>query len=489
MNALKPLPKLSPVLATAGVFLMAATAQAVDVTWIGGTGDWSVSGNWSGGVPSAANNTFIQTGTVTLDSTGDARVLYVGTATDANAIFNITDGAVLGIGGASTSRIGTGTGSTATVNQTGGSVTINVNNYMDLGGTSSGGTQTGGTGTYNISAGSLTIGHANGLLLTGNNNGSGTAFFNQTGGVVSLGGLAVGANRSTGSSGSARVNNATYTISGGTLNIAGNLSQATTSTTGTLGSVNGTTKVVGSAASISVGGNVVLNHDGSKNTSTLSFAIDNGGVSKINVTGTGTAALAGTLKAGFKGGMALTATDSFTLIETNTGNITGSFGTGPDAGLWSVATSSVGSGRDGVVLSLAGAAGKGAITFSGSATGTTFAASSAGFVTIDGFGIGDDVSLYLAADAGTGKTVADLVTYLNTNGIAATAVSEDGYSILVTTEASAASSWFAWDLRDFNADAMLSGVGVGGSAIPEPSSAAMLLGVGALVAVALRRRR
>jgi hypothetical protein len=488
MNVFELSHKLSSVVLSAGVVFSAAALNA-QTTWTGGTGDWTVSGNWSAGVPTSAQNANIQSGAVTLGATGDARALFVGSDPSAIANLTITLGATLSIGGASTSRIGSGTGASGTVTQTGGSVTINSNNYLDLGGTSTGGTQTGGSGTYSISGGSLTISHANGIQMGGNNNGSATSVFKQSGGVVTLGSLAVGANRSTGSSGSPRVNNATYTISGGTLAIAGNLTQATTSTTGTLGSVNGTTKVVGSAATITVGGNVTLNHDGSKNTSTLSFAIDNGGVSKINLTGTGTAALAGTLKAGFKGGIALTATDSFTLLEANTGNISGSFGTGPDSGLWTVATSSVGGGRDGVTLALAGAANKGGIAFTGSSADASFSASSTGYVTFTGLGAGDDINLYLAASAGTGKSVSDLVTYLNSNGIAATAISENGYSVLVTTEASAASSWFAWDLRDFNADAVLSGVGIGGTAIPEPSTAAMLVGIGALAASAARRRR
>lgn len=487
MNASIPSQKLSALVLSAGVFLSAATVNAQTI-WSGGTGDWTNVANWSNGLPDATKNASIQSGSVTLDAAGDARILQLGTDASATASLTITGGANLSLSGSATSRIGTGTGSSATVTQTGGSVSVHANNYLDLGGTSSGGTQTGGTASYGISGGSFTANNANGIMMGGNNNGSSTSVFNQSGGVVTLGGLSVGASRSTGSSGSPRINTATYTISGGTLNITGNLSQATTSTSGTLGSVHGTTRVVGSAATISVGGNLALNHDGTKNTSTLSFAIDNGGVSKINLTGAGTAALAGTLNAGFKGGMALTSSNSFTIIEANTGNITGAFGTGPDAGLWTTATTAVSGSRDAVVLSFAGAADKGSIVYAGPTTGTTFAAASTGYVTLTGLGSGEAVGLYLAADAGTGKTVGELVTYLNDNGVAATAISEGGYSVLVTTEASAASSWFAWDLREFNADATLSGVGVA-SAIPEPSAAAVVFGAGALLLATTLRRR
>jgi len=47
----------------------AQTAQAVDRTWFGGTGDWSVAGNWNpAGVPGSADTAIIDGGSVTLNS-------------------------------------------------------------------------------------------------------------------------------------------------------------------------------------------------------------------------------------------------------------------------------------------------------------------------------------------------------------------------------------------------------------------------------------
>lgn len=469
-------------------FLLSTLLHAQTTTKWDGSEDnkWKTADNWDNGLPTSNQNTLINTGSVLLDTSATVRYLYLGTDSGATANLTIADGATLSIGGASVSRIGTGTDANATVTQTGGTVTVNPSNYLDLGGMSSGSTRTGGTATYTISNGSLTALNSSGLQMSANTSSSSISTFDQKGGTVTLGGLTVGAGRKTSTSTGTMTNTATYAISAGSLTVNGDFIHGTNGNTGN-GYIEATTNVIGSKATINVGGNLTLNNN-ARNTSTLSYSLDDGGVSKINLTGssTGTSsvAIAGTLKVGFKGGLALTTEKNFALIETSSGNVTGSFTTTPDAALWSVSTTSTT-----VTASFAGTA---KATFDASESTmkeATFAASSTGYASLSGLTVGENISLYLAADAGSGKNIADLVTYFNANGIVATAVNDGAYSILITKQTGKETSYLAWDLNDFNAGATLSAIKLATTAIPEPATVTLLVGAiaGALFIMAKRR--
>lgn len=465
--------QLSAAFAFCGLVLFASPLRAqTTTTWTGTTDNqWTMGPNWSNGLPTSSQNTNIQTGSVYLDATGAARTLNLATTTSGSATLFIETGATLSVSSAAQSLIGTGAGATGTVTQTGGSATFN--NALTLGGNSS---SNGGTASWTISDGSLTVNGAVGLRLGNNTTGNSTSQFTQSGGAVTLTTLRLGSDRYTGATGTP-TNTAGYTISGGDLIVSGSFTHGLSTTNGT-GRINATTQIIGSTATVSVGGNFILNNN-QDNTATLSYSLDNGGVSKINLTGSGTASLAGTLQAGFKGGVALTTTGSFRLIETDTGKISGSFDTGPNAALWSVATSAVSGTRDAVLLSLQGSAQKGAL--SSSNPDATFAASTTGFVTLADLDVGGPLTLLsLIANAGTGKTITDLVFYFNINNIAA--IDTGGGTVQVSWQAQASDSWFAWDLSAFNTDATLSGVSV----IPEPSAGTLWIGAGILL-LAVRR--
>ncbi|MDR1283012.1 MAG: hypothetical protein LBK99_19645 [Opitutaceae bacterium] len=482
-----PLRRLLVWLALPALFAPAASlhAQTTTTRWDGSESNkWENADNWDNGLPTPNQNTHINTGSVLLDTPATVRYLYLGTDTSATADLTIADGTTLSIGGAATSRIGTGTGANATITQTGGTVTLNANNNLDLGGMSSGGTRTGGTATYTISGGSLIIANANGLMMSANTSGSSTSRFTQTGGTVTLGGLAVGAGRSTGGTGTS-ANNATYAISGGTLTVNGDLAHGVTTTNG-VGLIDATTQITGSKATINIGGNLTLNHN-TRNTSTLAFTLDDGGVSRINVTGNAT--LAGTLTAGLKGGLAFIKTNTFTLIDVG-GTLSGSFATGPDSALWETATTT-----GGLTLSLAAAAQKGANLDVSTATidtplGTTFAATTSGYVEIRNLTAGQEITLLLTANAGTGKTIDDLAAWFTDNGHAATALAgTDGYNLGIAKTATDTTAFLSWDLTPFNADAALSAVGLSTTAIPEPATWATIAALALLACVVACRRK
>ncbi|EIQ01272.1 hypothetical protein OpiT1DRAFT_05846 [Opitutaceae bacterium TAV1] len=465
-------------LATSGLLvaslLFAASLQAADITWTGEVnGQWTEDRNWNVGVPTSSDNALIQTGTVYLNATAAARSLNVASTVGVSATLFIQDGASLSVGSAAPSLIGTGNGATGIVTQTGGFATFA--NALTLGGS---GSTAGGNGSWTISGGSLTVTGSSGLRLSGNTGGTAsTSQFTQSGGTVALTNLTVGAARY-GAIGSS--NNATYTISGGDLSISGNFTHGTSGTGGSA-AVAATTEVIGSSATINVGGNLTLNNN-SRNTSTLSYAIDDGGVSTINVTGNAT--LAGTLGAGLKGGLTLTRTNEFTLVNAG-GTLTSDFATGPDSSLWTTTTAS-----GALKLTLASSARKATLAAVDNTTVGTgaFAAATTGFVEITGLTTGQELTLYLNADAGTGKTIDDLAAWFTDNGVAATALAGmDGYNLSISKTAADSTAWLAWDLSAFNADATLSAIGLATAAVPEPAAWTAIAALALLACVVARR--
>jgi hypothetical protein len=218
-----------------------------------------------------------------------------------------------------------------------------------------------------------------------------------------------------------------------------------------------------------------------KSFTTLSYTLNNGGASKVNLTGTGTATLEGTLEANLNGGMTLTTGNTFNLVEANTGNITNNLSTLPNSSLWNVSVVSVSGSRDALQLSLNGAAQQGSIAAGEAAT---FGPATVGYVVMTGMATGSTVDIYLDVDAGTGLSIADYVNYLTSNGIVASTTSESGYTVIVSMEAGAETSYSTWDLSGFNSDATVAGI----MFIPEPASTAALAGLAVIALVYLRRR-
>jgi hypothetical protein len=434
------------VLGFAGIIPLAA--QVTDTMWNGGNGLWTDATKWNGGGPAGSRNTIVQNGTVTLNGEANIRLLQLATDGPARATLNIVKGARLSAGNAGPSFVGTGDQATGIVVQTGGEA--NFDNFLVLGG--SGSQNTGGTASYTIGDGKLAVGQ--GLRLGHNTTGNCTASFVQTGGAVRLGSVALGSARYAGMSG-VRTITVSGTISGGTLSVKNDYEHGLAADRG-MGQINAITTVVGSAASISVGGNLTLNQN-AKNDSTMVFFLDDGGVSPIELKGG--AALAGRLHVAPKGGIALVGGDTFKLIEAR--GITGDFAKRPDASLWTVQTGTVEGGRAVVTLGLAETGRRGAIVFSSSGMqGAVFPASPAGHVVIDRLVEGTRVELCLAAVPGQGKTIADLVSHLNTNGVHAEVISNGSYTVAVTTRVTKSSARLVWDLRDFNRGATLAGIGI-----------------------------
>ncbi|WP_081721880.1 hypothetical protein [Geminisphaera colitermitum] len=484
----------------------AANLHAVATTWNGSDGNWSTSANWSAGNPGyTTNHAIIQEGNVTVNSaplTAQYLLLVQGAnGAGKTATLTINTGANLGMGTAADSQIGTAAGGTGTVIHNAG--TVSFDRALILGGTGS--SNTGGTGTYTLNGGSFSV--KNDFIMGANTASSSNSYFNLNGGTATLSqNLKVGGARYTGSTGTP-TNRANVKITNGaTLNVIGDythgLSTYPASGTGSTGRIYATTEIIGSKATINITGNLTLN-DNIRNFSTFAFTLDDGGVSKINLTGAGTATLAGTLTAGFNGGLALTTTNRFTLIEANTGEITGSFATVPSSALWTTATETLaGNTRDAFVLTLNAAAKKGttldaaiATNDTGTPASTTFAASTSGYVEITGLTPGQNITLFLTADFGaSGKTAQDLATWFTDNGIAATALTGSGdynLSIAKTATATDTTAWLAWDLStfntDFSADAKISALGIATTAIPEPATLAAFAALAILAFAALKR--
>ncbi|MBC2595222.1 PEP-CTERM sorting domain-containing protein [Ruficoccus amylovorans] len=444
---------------------------AASTSWTGAVDDdWTNAGNWDGGLPTSALDTIIPTGEVVLDGTGSTRFARLGTVAGTTQL-TINSGASLTNGGAGAFAAGLTSGATVAIIQNGGSV--DINNSLYLGGT---GSANGGDATYTVYDGLLDV---SGSLGIGNSSGgSTTTSFIQQGGDVTLGSLDIGSRRYGG--GAVNVNDATYEVSGGTLAVTGNWNQGLDEGTGN-GRIESTGHVIGSKSTISVGGNMVLKQN-TQSSSTLRYTLDNGGVSKINLTNGGAVTLAGTLETDLMGGMVLTSGNTFSLIETAEGGITNGFSTLPDSELWNVEVVSVGGGREALQLSLNAAALQGTVAAGGSAA---FAATGKGYVELTGLSTGSTVSIYLNADAGTGLTIADLVNYLDQNGIVASTTSEGGYNVLVSIAAPGETAYYTWDLSGFNGDATISGLMV----IPEPASTAALAGLAVLAVAYLFRRK
>jgi hypothetical protein len=461
--------------------MLPCVLPAATLTWVGADGGgWGIATNWNNGTTSAVP---VSTDLMNISNSTAASIATGTTAVGSRVLIGSTNGTTGGLnitGGSLTLSGGTGAGllglaatsngaSSATVNQSGGTVSVTTIQF--------GTNNVSKTGAYNLSGGTLSI---SGLTELGR---VGTSNFTQTGGDMTTGSLSIVSDVAT----TAVTTAAKYSVSGGTLSVTGNLTNNAV-VSANAGTANATFQVIGSTATINVGGNYVTGTESATRHATLDVKMDNGGLSKINLTGSGTATLAGTLSAGFKGGVALTTGTSFSVLEANTGQISGSFSTNPSTSLWAASSVQAVSGsRDALVLSYAGSANKTTLSVTGTASGS-FTAATMGYATFNSVTTGAPVSVYLDASAGTGKVTSDLLSFFTDNGITAVTSDLGGYSVRLTLTSITSTAYFGWDLTKFNSDATISGISIQQSSIPEPSMSAVIFGIGCLGWVVGRRR-
>jgi autotransporter-associated beta strand protein len=397
------------------------TVQAVNLQFGAGAGASSTA-NMSGGLVTWNGSTKLSTiignsGTATfnmsggtLGESGKVSGLIIGYDSGSNGTLNVSGTAVVNtFGNNSAGSLVVGNSGAGTMNVTGGTVNVNGSgSFVEIG------AGTNGVGTLTISGGTFNT-DSNAVVYIGFDGGGGsTGTMNIKGGTLNLGYLFVGLG----------------SRPGGTLN------------------------VVGSAAAINVAGQYFQNP-----VDTTAFYLDDGGVSAIHAA---SANLGGTLKAGFVGGAALLASPTATIITCPTANtISNNYDTMPNTSMWTPAKTNSPAPAT-YTISLAAASDKTALDAT-VVSESSFTATGFGHLVINNVNTGSPFSLYLDADAGTGKTLADLVNFFDTNtGLTAAAVSPAGTDFdmeLTFATPSAATQYFGWDLSDFNSDATLSGIG------------------------------
>ncbi len=499
MVCMKVMPWFMAVAAVLGM-AFPQRASAITYSWsYAGSANWNIASNWTD--MTNANTHAVPT------SVDRARLAYLGDyevlVTDTQAVDTLQLANSLATNAQGRLRIGNGgtlsigTGGIISSDQQNGKAYI----YIDSGGTlnSSGiiswGRASNSTTTSEIhlaAGGAMNLTGANGILYLGGGlaTARGYGVLYQTGGTFTATSLQL----DTMSNEAANSSKGYYEVSGtSTVTVSTSIINGS----GTSSYDDGTIKVIGSKSTISVTGASGSYSQGTH--SKLEFALDNGGASKINLTGASSTATlgngttnAGSLLVSFKAGAVLTTTSSFRLVEAKT--VTGGFTNMPNSTLWTGAIQSVENSRQAYVLSYNAAANKSGSPLSLAGNDhVTFSASAVGYVEISGLLQNQIIQLYLDANPGEGKSIADLLAYFNLNGLSATAISVGDYDISLSFTAGAAgSSYFGWDLSSFNATSSGSGPATLSAlqVVPEPGTVWLLVaGLGVLVLTARRRRR
>jgi len=232
-----PSPSRLACISKAGVLTLALLAAskisslATDITWIGGTAEYTNTVDWTGGVvPGVSDNAINDNGTnnvvqiISGDPSWSVNDLRAGNGTSAGGAY-YQDGPSAVLGG--WLRLGCGTGATGVYTLNSGSIAINANrlNVGEL-----------GTGFFYINGGTINGPNNQFALADGPTGASGTVY--QTGGTItSPGELWVGANNAgSGGNGATGV----YYLSGGTLTINNWAVLGRNGTTGTFNMTGGT---------------------------------------------------------------------------------------------------------------------------------------------------------------------------------------------------------------------------------------------------------
>jgi len=189
--------------------------------WLGGTGNWSNSADWSAGEPGSSSDVFINTGNdyVTLNTSTNINSLTLGGASGSSVLIDPNQGNyTVNIAGALTIN------QTGTLTLTGDSIIANANSTN--------------SGTINLSLSSLTV--------NANFTNSGTVEFNNVGRLSISGNLT--------NSGAIVDNSMSVLNVGGDVNNSGSITAFSATVTGNLTNEAGSTLTVGGLV---VGGNLV----------------------------------------------------------------------------------------------------------------------------------------------------------------------------------------------------------------------------------------
>lgn len=506
MKPSRLLPHLSewPVLIlSTGMMVLATSTLSLAQTWSntnatyppGETQNWTTGTNWSTGAEPATASTPTINGqgyaliNSTVNTVASFGVLGVG---NVNRGLYIANGGTLITTG--TFRLNNTHGNTTVEVASGGALSIGSTIHMNGGGSTPafGRLTTAGQTTVNGQARveTQTQLYITGGNFTSNQVGNTALFIGLAGSTNPNQGLVVqtGGNFTTTSSGWIQMSpGGTYQISGGNMSVGSNSTLAMYFNGANATSLGSAFRVVGSGAqSINFGGLRYQTTD-DQNKAVWGFNLDNSGnhITKLNFLGNGNAGGAfrrGTLEVRLEGGIMLSGTNSFVLLEapfiSTTSNYTNSADyTGGTAKLWTQGI--VDSTRDQLTVTLNTSASKGGLDFLGTQS-LSFAPANYGFVELANINL--DQTLELSLDV-TGGTLAQFTDALTSAGIVWSA-GGGGYDVVLTLNPSiSGGSRFSWDLASIDPSMGVQAVALG--AVPEPSTwgflAIALVGAACLV--------
>ena len=436
----------------------------------GGTQNWTIGSNWAGGVaPATASTPTINgQGYALINSTVNTLTGFgvLGTANVNRGLYIANGGALTTTG---TVRLTNTNGNTTIDVASGGSFTIGSHIYMN-GGTGAFGRLT--TAGETSIGGFINIATQTQLYVTGGNFtstrvGDSSFIVGSAGSTKADEGLIVqtGGNVSTTSTGWLYLYpGGTYQISGGNLSITGNPTNSLFFAGANATSLGGTFRVVGSGAqTINFGGLRYSNNTLDSGKATWGFNLDNSAnhITKLNFVANGNAGgyyRLGTLDVRLEGGVLLSGTNSFVLLEapsvTTLSNYANSADyTGGTAKLWTQGL--VDSTRDQITVTLTGG-GAGTLNYTGvnslTQNGTVY-----GYVNLGNVTMSEPMTVYLKTNGGT---LSNFTSALTNAGVSWSSATGDYDVALSLTPSTSGGTYFAYDLAKIDAGMTITGLAV-----------------------------
>jgi len=385
-------------------------------------------------MPSPSHNTLVPNGDLQLNSYAEARLIRVGSADPAeNARFTVGDGSTLEIGGAGISTLGVG-GRGEWI-QKGGLVVMG--NSFNIGGFLSSGN---GFGHYLMEDGVLRI-HGGDLVLGGNTTGSSESLFEQQGGRVELEDLLIGSERYRGMLGS-NLNQSKYVAKGGELIIKKQLKIGSDSEGGT-GGVDAVLQV-GADAEVEVAGGLMM-YAGKQSRPMLSFLADGSKLGRVKLSRDAKMQIAGQVDVVMSHGVTMLESDRYTVIESQAGQVEGSFESTTAIELWQLEMDTAG----GVQIKLNTKSEKAELV-AASGQRASFSASARGFIKLNSLSVGGAYRCVLRIDAGSGDSLESVAEAFHAAGF--NVEIQAGKYLNISGVANASTQYLVWDFGgDFNA--------------------------------------